>query len=547
MNARRGLGLRLAALVAALTMVVAACSGGGSGAGSTSTTAGSGSDSTTTTTGGGGGEQKTGGVLRVLMKQDEGQGFDPAILTFSTGFVIAQQMFDSLAEITPSGEIVPSLAERWDVSDDGLTYTFHIRPGVKFHNGDPLTAEDVKFTIDRIRDPETQSPRIGIYAVVESVEATDELTVVIRLKEPFAPLLSALADITAGIVSKSAVGAAGADFYRQPVGTGAFMMKEWNEGQYVELVRFDEYWDGDKPYLDGITFTFNNDDNARAAALRAGDIDFLYDAPVPLKEILEGDPSVEIYAPEGQMAWLYFLVNPHKAPFDDVRVRQAIFEAIDRQQLADLCYPGLSTALNAGFLPAGYWAANPEVMYTGNVEKAKGLLEEAGYGDGFSFTINSLTGWDFQNCTAQGIQEQLRPLGIEIEVRILEAGQLTGEASAADKTSNEAFEAMILGFSGTIDPDERFQQSFMPGGGTNWGGFTDDELAEIVTKARQTFDRDERAELYRQAQHRLAEVGPYAFLYSYHKLDAAQSYVKDYVFNPNLISYRQLRDVWFDQ
>src|SRR5690606_19871491 len=130
---------------------------------------------------------------------------------------------------------------RRDGSAAGRTAAAPSRPGGGFHSGDPLTAEDVKFTIDRIRDPETQSPRIGIYAVVESVEATDELTVVIRLKEPFAPLLSALADITAGIVSKSAVGAAGADFYRQPVGTGAFMMKEWNEGQYVELVRFDEY------------------------------------------------------------------------------------------------------------------------------------------------------------------------------------------------------------------------------------------------------------------------------------------------------------------
>jgi peptide/nickel transport system substrate-binding protein len=493
------------------------------------------------------GAATTGGILRVLLKQDEGQGFDPAILTYSTGFVIAQQMFDSLAEVQPDGEITPSLAEGWDISDDEMTYVFTLREGVMFHDGTEMTADDVVFTINRILDPETASPRATLYSAVESVEATGSYEVTIQLSEPFSPLLSALADITAGIVSDEAVEAAGADFYREPVGTGAFKMDDWVEGQSVALVRHDDYWDGDKPYLDGITFTFNADDNARAAAVRAGDVDFLYDGPESLLSVMKEDDKIVVYSPEGQMSWLYLLLNMQKEPFDDVRVRQAIYTAIDRQELADLCQPGNSNPLNAGFLPPTHWAGNTETLYEQDYDRAQELLDEAGYGDGFSFTINSLTGWSFQNCTAQAIQEQLAPLNITVDVAIMESGQLATERDQEDMSSDAAMDAMVLGFSGTIDPDERFQQTFLAGGGTNFVDFDDQEIAELAEEARQTSDRDARAELYRQAQTLLAERGPFAFLYNYYKYDAAATAVKDYVFNPQLISYRQLRDVWIDQ
>jgi peptide/nickel transport system substrate-binding protein len=530
-------------LLVALALVVSACGGqtqSSTDAQPSATTGDSGQPASS-------GSATTGGILRVLLKQDEGQGFDPAILTYSTGFVIAQQMFDSLAEVQPDGEITPSLAESWDISDDEMTYVFTLREGVMFHDGTEMTADDVVYTINRILDPETASPRATLYSAVESVEATGSYEVTIQLSEPFSPLLSALADITAGIVSDEAVEAAGADFYREPVGTGAFKMDEWVEGQSVALVRHDDYWDGDKPYLDGISFTFNADDNARAAAVRAGDVDFLYDGPESLLSVMKEDDKIVVYSPEGQMSWLYLLLNMQKEPFDDVRVRQAIYTAIDRQELADLCQPGNSNPLNAGFLPPTHWAGNTETLYEQDYDRAQELLDEAGYGDGFSFTINSLTGWSFQNCTAQAIQEQLAPLNITVDVAIMESGQLATERDQEDMSSDAAMDSMVLGFSGTIDPDERFQQTFLAGGGTNFVDFDDQEIAELAEEARQTSDRDARAELYRQAQTLLAERGPFAFLYNYYKYDAAATAVKDYVFNPQLISYRQLRDVWIDQ
>jgi peptide/nickel transport system substrate-binding protein len=491
------------------------------------------------------GDVETGGILRVMLVQDEGQGFDPAIVTYSTSFFIAQQMFDSLAEIQPDGEITPALAESWEISDDELTYVFTLRQGVMFHDGTEMTADDVKFTIDRIRDPATASPRARLYSAVESVEVTGDYEVTFTLSEPFAPLLAALADISSGIVSDEAVEAAGADFFANPVGTGAFKFDNWVEGQSVELVRNDDYWMEGRPYLDGMTFTFNSDANARASAVRAGDVDFLYDASADLVPVFEGDEAVEVYSPEGQMSWLYLLLNIQREPFDDVRVRQAIYWALDRQELSDL--PGKSKPLNAGFLPASHWGGTDEVIYTQDYDRAQELLTEAGVGEGFAFTINSLVGWGFQNCTAQTIQAQLQPLNIDVTVDIMENGLMAAERDQEDMSSDAAMDAMVIGFSGTIDPDERFQQTFLAGGGTNYVDFTDEEIEALAVEARQTSDREERGELYRQAQMRLAEVGPFAFLYNYYKIDIARDEVKGYVFNPQLISYRQLRDVWLDQ
>jgi peptide/nickel transport system substrate-binding protein len=520
----------LATAIAGLMLLGACSSGGSSGSGDSPA-----------------GEPKRGGTLKFMLKQDEGVGWDPAILTYSTGFVVTQQMFDTLVEVDPTGAFQPGLAEKWEISSDGLQYTFHLRDGVTFHDGGKMTADDVKFTIERIQNPDTRSPRRKLYSVVQSVTAADPLTVQVKLKEPFAPLLAALADITAGIVSKSAVQAAGEQVADKPVGTGAFKLKKWIEGQSVELVRNESYWGGSqKPYLDGITFTFNSDDNARAAAVRSDAVDFLYQGPVSLWEVLEKDDTLKVYAPEGQVTWLYLLLNQNKPPFDDERVRQAVYYGINRQEMIDLCQPH-STALDAGFLPANHWAANTQQLYKQDYDRARSLLAEAGQSAGFSFTINSLAGWDWQNCTAQAIQQQLAQLKIKVDVKIMETGQLAAQRDAKDMSSDAAMDSMILGFSGTIDPDERFQQTFVTGGGTNYSRFSDPEIDQLVAEARKINDQAKRAEIYRQAQTRLAEVGPFAFLYNYSNYDVLKKDVGGYVFNPMLVSYRQLRDVWINR
>ena len=480
---------------------------------------------------------KRGGTLNFQLLRDADAGYDPALGIESTVYTINDSMFDTLLEVQPDGQLVPSLATEWTISDDELTYTFKIRTGVKFHNGREMTADDVKYTIDRIKDPATKSPRQSVYALVDSVEAPDATTLVIHLSEPYAPLLAVLADISSGIVPKEAA----ADLVNHPVGTGPFKFVEWVRDDHVKVEANKDYWREGLPYLDGITYTFNGDANARAASLRSGTVDFLWNAPPELHDVLSKDPTLQTYGGKGTQSFQYMLLNMKKAPFSDVKVRQAIYWALDREEIQQISRPGTTTSVTTGFLPPEHWAGVKETMYHQDYDKAKQLLGEAGYADGFPMEILALVGSDFHIRSAQAVQQQLKPLGIEVTVTTVDSGQQTARRNAGD------YDAIISGFSGTIDPDERFTQTFATGGGTNFADFSDSQVDDLVAQARQVSDRDKRAELYREAATRISEVGPMAFIYNYHFYDALQGYVKNYTFNPQLVDYRAVRETWLDK
>ena len=486
-------------------------------------------------------QPKRGGELKFQLLRDSTSGYDPALATESTVFVINSAIFDTLVEIQPDGTIAPSLAESWTIAPDGKTYTFKIRSGVKFHNGRAMTATDVKYTLDRLRDPATKSPRGGIYAVVTGVEAPDATTVIVKLKDAYAPLLSAFADITAGIVPQEVVTSSGGTLNSNPVGTGPFKFVSWTRDQLLKVTANKDFWRAGQPRLDGITFRFNADANARAAAIRSRDVDFLWNAPPELNASLKRESALDIYGGKGTLTWQYLNLNMQKDPFKDVRVRQAIYSAIDRDEILKVSRPDTATPLNAGFLPPEHWAGVKDIVYKPDVAKATKLLADAGFANGFEFTILVLTGSDFHILTAQTIQQQLKALKITVKVQTVDSGTQT----AAQR--NGTFEGIVSGFSGTIDPDERFAQTFMVGGGTNYAKFSDAKVDELVLKARTSTSRDERATLYRQAQLRVAEVGAHAFTYNYHPYDAVQKYVKGNVFNPQLVSYRVLRELWLDK
>lgn len=486
------------------------------------------------------GAPKRGGELRVQLIRDSSTGYDPAQATESTVFTINGLIFDTLVEVRPDGSLAPSLAEEWKISADELSYTFKIRKGVKFHNGREMTADDVKYTIERIQDPATKSPRRTLYAVVQSIQAPDATTLVVTLKEPFSPFIYAVADTTAAIVPKEVV-AAEKDLNNKPVGTGPFSFTSWTRDQQLKVQANKEYWRQGLPRLDAVTFSFNEDANARAAAIRAQNVDFLWNSPPELYEVLQADPTVQIYGGEGTLSWQYLLLNMTKTPFQDVKVRQAIFWALDREEVRKISRPTTTSPLNAGFLPPGHWAGVKDIVYKQDYEKARKLLADAGVASGFKMEIVTLVGSNFHIRSAQAIQQQLKPLGIEVEVKIVDSGQLTTVRNSG------SFHSMVLGFSGTIDPDERFAQTFMTGGGTNYVKFSDKTVDELATKARKTSNRDERAKLYREAQLRIAEVGPFAFTYNYHFYDTLAKSVKGYVFNPQLVDYRSIREVWLDK
>ena len=427
-----------------------------------------------------------GGELRMQLIRDSDTGYDPALQSLSTVYTINGLIFDTLLEVEPDGTLAPSLAESWTVSPDELTYTFKIRSDVVFHNGRSMTADDVKYTLDRLRDPETNSPRRGVYSSVASVEAPDATTVVVTLSEPYAPLLAVLADISAGIVPREVVEAQG-DLNANPVGTGPFKFVEWVQDQHVKLEANPDYWREGLPYLNAVTFTFNGDANARAANLRSQTVDFLWNAPPELRQVLGADPSLQVYGGEGTQSFEYLLLNMQKPPFDDIRVRQAIYWALDREEMRQISRPDTTTAITTGFLPPTHWAGVKETHYTQNIDKAKGLLADAGLADGFPMEILVLSGSDFHIRSAQAAQQQLKAVGIDVTVTTVDSGQQTSRRKDGD------FDGIITGFSGTIDPDQRFSQTFFTGGGTNYVKFSDAKVDDLILQARATSDREAKS------------------------------------------------------
>lgn len=459
-----------------------------------------------------------GGTLRFGMLQDT-QGFDPALTTDAGALTMDGWVFDRLVAMSPEKEIEPMLASSWKISDDGLTYTFTLREGVLFHDGTPMTAKDAAFSIERLRTNE-KSPRRTLMAPIESVTAPDDSTLKITLAEPYGPLLSYLSLSWASVVSQAVVEANG-DLNDMPIGTGPFKLKEWKKDELVSFVKNPDYWVKGKPHLDGIDVSFNTESNARQAALASGQLDYIYRMPPELATPMGGDPAVQLFGQGEGENWLYMLLNLQQEPFNSVEARQAVFHGLDRAAIAAVCYPDASSPLNAGFLRADgpYGVTDP---FPQDLKAAKKKLADAGMADGFSFEVMALSGWDFQICAAEMAQQQLKPLGIDVQIKVTDLGQINAARSEGN------FQSMVLAWSGTVDPDQRFSEVFLSSGGSNNVKYTNPEVDKMITAARESIDQTERAELYRKIQKQITKDSGHAFLYNYDTLDVASSKVKGY-------------------
>ncbi len=485
------------------------------------------------------GAQTRGGTLRFMLILDAAGGIDPHKTTEATAQVMLEQMYDTLVEADPeTGAIIPSLAESWQISADGRTYTFRIRRGVRFHNGREMTAADVKYSIERIMDPRTGSPRRLSFNLVERVDASDAQTVVFRLKTAFAPFLATLVPITSAIVPREAVEQSG-DLARTAVGTGPFVLKEWVRDSLMRLERNANFWRRGLPNLDTLEFRFNADPNARTAAFRTGQVNFLYKVDKPFVRTLRLSEGIQVVGGQSTtLAYLYLNVN--RKPFDDVRVRQAISWAMDRDAIRQNAILGLGQSLRAGPLPPDHWAALREPVYPRQeVDRARDLLRQAGFTGGrFNILAVSITPSNVR--AAETLQQQLRPLGFDIEVRVLEPGEMLRSAFAAD------FDMLILHDAFAVDPDDYLTSTFATGGGRNWVKYSDPELDAMLERARTITDRGDRARIYRDVMRRLAVQGPKAFLYLEADFHAFPRTLRGFRFDPTN-SFRSLREVWFER
>ena len=483
------------------------------------------------------GTPKSGGRLKMLIRLDATE-LDPHKTNETSSYLVNESTYESLLEAV-SGEIKASLAESWTVTPDGLAYTFKLRPNVKFHSGRPLTSADVKYSIERIMDAATASPRRANYAGINTIETPDASTAVFKLRTPFAPFLALMATSGASIVDKGVVDAGGLNGAVDG-GTGPFVVKERVKGQQIVLDKNPSYWRSGMPYLDGITITFNPDDNARTAAVKSGTVDFLWRAAPEFIESLKADSNLKWYGGIGSLS-LHMVVNTKKKPFDDVRVRQAIFHALDRDQILAVANSGLGTTLKAGYLPPDRWGSIKEPIYDRpDTAKAKALLTEAGYPTGFKTTLLVISTSAFQVRSAEAEQQQLKAIGIDVELKPVEA-TVANPAIAAGN-----FDMYQSGFSMTLDPDEIFSRAFLSTGGNNYGKWSDPEYDALIVKARAQTDRAEREKTYQQAERILATRGPAAMTWASADFDVVQKKVMGYKGDPTP-GYRFYRELWLNQ
>ncbi|WP_428909767.1 glutathione ABC transporter substrate-binding protein [Niallia sp. Krafla_26] len=455
--------------------------------------------------------QSTGGDL-VIATQSDAVSLDPQLSNDTSSANVRINIYDTLVTQDGNMELQPSLAESWEQVDD-TTWEFKLREGVTYHDGSTFNAEVVKANIDRILDPKVASPAAFMYNMVKEVQVVDEYTVRFITEFPFAPLPAHLAHPVGGMISKDQIEAdyaamesgekAGSVINEHPIGSGPFKFKEWKTGQSITLVKNDDYWNT-PALLNSVTFKVVPEDLTRISELTTGDSHI--SMPLSPSDVaqVEGTDGMHVQRQESS-SLSYIGFNMDKKPFDDVRVRQAISMAIDKEEIIKGIYDGVGIPANGPLAPGifGYDKDLKAPEY--NIEEAKKLLAEAGYADGFSTTI-----WvndDRQRVdTATNVQAQLAKIGIDAKVETLEFGAML------EKTANGEHDMMVFGWTTvTGDADNGLFPLFhsanlgAPGNRT----FTvDEELDQHLAEARQTIDSEKRLDLYSKAQERLIEIAP---------------------------------------
>ncbi|GHA34709.1 peptide ABC transporter substrate-binding protein [Devosia pacifica] len=429
-------------------------------------------------------------------------GLDPHLITaFNSVVIVQSNIYEGLTAIDSNLSVVPGLAESWDISDDGLTYTFHLRDGVVFHDGSEMTAEDVAASIRRVQAENTGSPLASRVSPITDMEVVDPQTIALTLDAPFAPILSSLS----GIAIVPAELEDDIDSLQQePVGTGPFAFAEWQPNGFIRLEKNDEYYVADQPQLDEVVFNFVPEAATRQVGIVSGEYDLLPGIDPATALQLQGQPNVTVEETR-DISYTLVGMNASQEPFDDPLVREAVNLLLDRQEI-------INGALFGAGVPAGPlspaladWALDTSEFscYSHNVEEAKALLEEAGVETPVQVSMNVLPRQDARDI-AQVVQQQLAEGGIEVELLNQEIGQFVQD------WRNSNFDMFVSANGGSPDPDEYFYRTFIGGGSTNVFHYDDAEINEWLEAGRSETDQAARKEIYDQVQTKLACEGPVA-------------------------------------
>lgn len=485
---------------------------------------------------------KKGGTL-IYARRAATETLDPLQNRNGNGDIFAAEIvFNALVRPDPKGTsaLVPGLSDRWTLSADRLDYTFHIRDNAKFSNGDPVTGDDVKFSLDRFGNTKLNAI-YGVLAVgYKGTTVVDASTVTVRLSKPVSAFLYNISILPAFIVPKKLVQAQGEKFFNKPVGSGPFVVTEWLQGSHITFAKNPYYWEAGKPYLDEVRFDFTTDDNARMLALQSGQAEAADGVPFSEVSSLKGDSSVYLQfstVPYFQGMWLN-----HKRPqFADLNVRQALQYSIDKAAINKTVFAGTGTLPNSVLPQLRYDATLQQLPpYPLDLAKAKQLMAQSAYPKGFSTTLQYPAGFAYYNRLALILQQAWAQIGITVKLIQQDQGTTSQRFYQMDYDMTFPYAQFT---SDVVVPDEYISFICDPKSGTNgfFTGWHDDAIWTAVQQF-ESADEASRPALWQGIQKSMLEQTPVINIMDLPFIQAYKSNVK----NPyiNALGANRLEDTW---
>ena len=441
--------------------------------------------------------------ITIGIPQDIEDSLDPHDMLAAGTKEIFFNVYEGLYKADSEGNLVPAVASGVEISEDGLTYTFTVKEGVKFHNGNPVTAEDIKYSVEKFADIEGGAPSIAAFSNIESVEIADDTKVAIKLAQPDSDFLTMLSTIEAAIIP-----ADNADPDANAIGTGPYKYVSRSPLTNVKMERFDDYW-GEKAHIEKVTFKICANADTIAMELNGGSIDMF--SRLTTAQMAELD--MEKYnVLEGNMNLVQALyLNNDFEPFSDVRVRQALCYAVNREEVLDFVSDGKGTIIGTSMIPAfgKYYDESLAELYPYDVQKAKDLLAEAGYGDGFTFTITVPSNYQQHVDTAQVIAEQLKDVNVTAEIQLVDWNTWLSETY-----SNRNYEATVIGVDAPQLTATAFLDRFVSTAGDNFVNYENADYDVAFANAMATTDEAQKVVYFKECETYLAK-------------DAANVYIQD--------------------
>ncbi|NMP27165.1 glutathione ABC transporter substrate-binding protein GsiB [Rahnella sp. SAP-1] len=439
---------------------------------------------------------------------------DPYDANDTLSQAVAKSFYQGLFGFDKDMKLINVLADSYSVSPDGLTYTIKLHPGIHFQDGSDFNAAAVKTNLDRASNPDNHLKRYNLFKMIAKTDVVDANTVKVELKAPFSAFINNLAHPSAVMISPTALGKYGKDIGFHPVGTGPYSLEQWNQTDFVKVKKFDGYWQKGEPKLDTITWRPVVDNNTRAAMLQTGEADFAFPVPYEQAALLEKNSKLSLVA-SPSILQRYISFNVTQKPFDNLKVRQAINYAINKQALIKVAFAGYAVPAE-GPLPAGIQYSAKYQPWPYDPAKARELLKEAGYPDGFTTTL-----WSSHNSsTAQKVlqfaQQQLAQVGIKVTVTAFDAAQRAAQVENVGQkesgvrmfytgwsaSTGEADWALTPLFASQSAPPKQFNTAF----------YSNPQVDKDLADALNTTDSASKGKLYKDAQDHIWADAPWAFL-----------------------------------